>query len=111
MKNIKSKKLIKLLSIAAFVLAPIAANAAADPTFNFSGTTANSGGFSETQTKFNTLANMAFYTMYLAGGAVLAGGAFKLKQGDIPGFTKMAAGGGVLFATPTVMTSLKQFSQ
>lgn len=49
--------------------------------------------------------------MYLAGGVMLTGGAIKLKQGDVAGFSKMAAGGGALFTIPTVMKSLQTYSE
>lgn len=86
-----------------------AANAFAlnDDVFNFNNT---SGDFSDTTGKMEELTNFAFYAMYLVGGIVLTGAAFKLKAGDVPGFAKMAAGAGVLFVIPTIMRSLNQFS-
>jgi len=109
----KKKNLIKTLFIAALFSLPVFGYAQSisggDP-FNFKGTQAGTGGFGKTMTKFNQLANVAFYTMYLVGGAMLTGGAIKLKQGDVAGFSKMAAGGGVLFTIPTVMKGLQDYS-
>lgn len=108
--KIKKDKLFRRLALAAFLLFPVVGYCAHDNVFEFDGSEAESQKLGQVKRKFNALGNMAYYTMYLAGGVMLGAGAFKLKQGDIPGFTKMAAGGGVLFAVPTVMTSLKDYS-
>lgn len=105
MKHSRIKKAI--LGIAAILAAGSSFAAANDDVFNFNNT---AGDFGDTTTKMEELANFVFYTMYLVGGVVLTGAAFKLKQGDVPGFAKMAAGAGVLFIIPTIMRSLNDFS-
>lgn len=107
----KKKNLIKTIFLAALMSMPVFGYAASDDPFNFKGDLADGGGFSKTRMKLNQLANVAFYTMYLAGGVMLTGGAIKLKQGDVAGFSKMAAGGGALFTIPTVMKSLQTYSE
>ena len=91
-RNMKKKisKYLRGCALAAFLLLP-AIGFARDNVFNFDGDEAQSYGFSDTKNKLNSLANMAFYGMYLVGGVMLTGGAIKLKQGDVPGFAKMAA--------------------
>ena len=107
MKNSKKRKIKKALLILlsfCFVGTAFAIN---NDVFNFNNT---AGDFADTTNKMEELANFVFYVMYLVGGVVLTGAAFKLKQGDVPGFAKMAAGAGVLFVIPTIMRSLNQFS-
>lgn len=106
----KIRHYLRILLLLGFFAAPAIGYCAKDATFNFDGDAAKSGGFTETTTKLNYLANTAFYGMYLVGGVLLTSGAIKLKQGDIPGFAKTAAGGGVMFTIPTVMSSLKTYS-
>ena len=105
----KISKYLRGCALAAFLLLP-AIGFARDNVFNFVGDEAQSYGFSDTKNKLNSLANMAFYGMYLVGGVMLTGGAIKLKQGDVPGFAKMAAGGGVMFTIPTIMSNLRTYS-
>ena len=105
----KYSKYLRGIALAAFLFLPVF-GFAKDPIFNFDGDEANSMGFGDTQNKLNSLANMAFYGMYLVAGVMLTGGAIKLKQGDVPGFAKMAAGGGVMFTIPTIMSNLRDYS-
>lgn len=97
----------KSLLFFAALVAAANAHAVNDDVFNFNNT---AGDFSDTTGKMEELANFAFYAMYLVGGVVLTGAAFKLKAGDVQGFAKMAAGAAVLFVIPTIMRSLNQFS-
>ena len=111
LKAMKTKKTSSVkkwaTAIAAILAAGSAMAAGNDDVFNFNNT---AGDFGDTTSKMEELANFVFYTMYLVGGVALTGAAFKLKQGDVPGFAKMAAGAGVLFIIPTIMRSLNQFS-
>ena len=105
--NIMSAGAAKAFAAMALICAAGSAYAANSDAFNFNNT---SGDFGDTTSKMEELANFVFYVMYLVGGVALTGAAFKLKQGDVPGFAKMAAGAGVMFIIPTLMRSLNQFS-
>ena len=110
----KLKQYSKVLLAFTLLSLPCVVNAAPDSdnkVFNFDMTSSNDSGLTQVGKKFGWLANTAFYGMYLVGGVLLTSGAMKLKQGDIPGFAKTAAGGGVMFTIPTIMSSLKDYSQ
>lgn len=53
------------------------------------------------------LTTYVFFIFYLLGGIFLGIGAFKLKQGDLPGFGKNMAGGATLFFVPAIIRLFK----
>jgi hypothetical protein len=81
-------------------------NAWADSTFNFDEPSDKSG----ITYGLKSIVQYVFYVFYLLGGIMIGVGAFKLKQGDLPGFGKMIAGGVALFFTPAIVSLLKDLA-
>ena len=72
---------------------------------------APSNGGTGLQTGLKDLTQWIFWIFYLLGSIFLGVGAFKLKQGDIGGFSKNMAGGATLFFVPAVIKVFRTLGQ
>jgi hypothetical protein len=104
--GLRFRACLPLLLVMAFSYLLMGNAWASDPTFSFDEPSDTSG----ITYGLKSIVQYVFYVFYLLGGIMLGVGAFKLKQGDLPGFGKMIAGGVALFFTPAIVTLLKDLA-
>lgn len=103
------KKYLLLLSGIAFLTA---STASAGDVFKLTGD--SGGGAFEDEgvvEAIDTVIRLIYYLMYAAGAIFMGIGAFKLKSGDVPGFSKMFLGGAALFCSPLAIQALQSLGQ
>ncbi len=73
-------------------------------TFNFSSTPPTE--FSDLDNKVKVVVKVITWLAYIVGGVLIGLAGFKLKEGDLKGFTKTLIGGACVFISPFLIKGL-----